>query len=60
MPQRPQNTDHEDHIVEQGFNSMSHYFLVHKPIPCPKAMKIPDAKAAVDNEWDKKLRANKR
>ena len=29
---------------------MSHYNLVHKFIPMPQAMKIPDAKAAVDRE----------
>ena len=28
-------------------NSLSHYNLVHKFIPMPQAMKIPDAKAAV-------------
>ena len=30
---------------------MSHYNLAHKFIPMPQAMKIPDAKAAVDKEW---------
>ena len=38
--------DHEDHIAEEGFNSLSHYNLVRKFIPMPKAMKNPDAKAA--------------
>ena len=32
---------------------MTHYSLVHKFIPMPQAMKIPDAKAAVDKEWTK-------
>ena len=32
---------------------MKHYNLVHKFIPVPQAMKIPDAKAAVDREWEK-------
>ena len=32
---------------------MSHYNLVHKFIPMPKAIKIPDAKAAVDKGWEK-------
>ena len=32
---------------------MSHYNLVHKFIPMPQAMKIPDAQAAVDKEWKK-------
>ena len=32
---------------------MTQYNLVHKFIPMPQAMKIPDAKAAVDKEWKK-------
>ena len=43
--------NHEDHIVGKGFTSMTHYNLVGKFIPMPQAMKIPDAKAAVDKEW---------
>ena len=35
---------------------MVHNNLVHKFIPMPQAMKILDAKAAVDKEW-KKLEA---
>ena len=31
----------------------SHYHLEHKFVPMPQAMKIPDAKAAVDKEWKK-------
>ena len=46
--------DHEDHIAGQGYNSMTHYNLVHKFIPVPFAMKIPDAKAAVNKEWEKR------
>ena len=45
--------DHEDHIAGKGINSLHHYNIVHKFIPMPKAMKIPDAKAAVDKEWAK-------
>ena len=45
--------DHEDHIAEKGFNSLSHCNLVHKFAPMPQAMNIPDAKAAVDKEWEK-------
>ena len=48
-----QNEDHEDHNAERGFNSMSLYNLVHKIIPLLQAMKIPDVKAAVDEEWNK-------
>ena len=40
--------DHEDHIAEKGFNSISHHNLVHKYVPMPQAMNIPHAKAAVD------------
>ena len=40
--------NHEDHIAEKGMNSLSHKNLVHKFIPMPQAMKIPDAKAAVE------------
>ena len=39
--------NHEDHAAGKGMNSLSHYNLVHKFIPMPQAMKIPDAKAAV-------------
>ena len=45
--------DHEDHIAGKGFNSSSRYNLVHKFAPVPQAMKILDAKAAVDKEWEK-------
>ena len=43
---------HEDHIAGKGNNSLQHFFLVHKFIPMPQAMKIPAAKAAVDKEWE--------
>ena len=43
---------HEDHIAGKGDNSLQHYNLVHKFIPMLQAMKIPDAKAAVDKEWE--------
>ena len=45
--------NHEDHIAGKGFAPMPHYNLSHKFIPMPQAMKIPDAKAAVDKEWKK-------
>ena len=38
--------------VKGRFNSVTHHNLVHKPIPLPEAMKIHDAKAAVDKKWD--------
>ena len=47
-------TKHEDpHCWQKDFTSMTHYNFVHKFIPMPQAMKIPDAKAAVDKEWKK-------
>ena len=44
---------HEDRIGGKGFDSSSHYNLVHKFIPMPQAMKIPDAQAAEDKDWEK-------
>ena len=44
---------HQDHITAKAMNSMTHYSLVHKFIPMPQALKIPDAKAAVEKEWGK-------
>ena len=43
---------HEDHIAGKGNNSLQHYNLVHKFIPMPQAIKVPAAKAAVDEEWE--------
>ena len=40
---------HEDHIAAKGINSLSHYDVIHKFMPMPQALKIPDAKAAVEN-----------
>ena len=45
--------DHENHIAGKGTNSLIHYNLVHRFILMPEAMKIPEAKAAVDKEWGK-------
>ena len=42
---------HEDHVAAKGINSLSHQNLVHKFIPMPQAMKIPDAEAAAEKEW---------
>ena len=44
---------HEDRIVCKSFTSMTHSSSVHKFIPMQQAMKIPDAKAAVDTKWKK-------
>ena len=43
---KSQQKDHEDR--RQVFNSLSHFNRLHKFIPLPQAMKIPDAKAAVE------------
>ena len=43
---------HQDHIAGKGENSLQHYNLVYKFIPMPQAMKIPEAKAAVDKELE--------
>ena len=40
-------------LQEKGDNSLQHYNFVHKFILMPQAMKIPAAKAAVDQEWEK-------
>ena len=48
-----QPRDHEDLTAAKGFNSLSHYNLVYKPVPKPQAMNIADAKAAVHKEWEK-------
>ena len=39
-------------LQEEG-HSLQHYNLVHKLTSKPQAMKIPEAKAAVDKEWEK-------
>ena len=44
---------HEDHIAGKEDNSLQHFYLVHKCIPLPQAMKIPAAKAAVDEELER-------
>ena len=45
--------DHEDHIAEKGFNSLTHYNLVLIFCPMLQAMEVPAAKTAVDKEWEK-------
>ena len=48
--ERTLHKGHEDKVAGRGMNSLSHYNLVHKFIPMPQTMKIPDAKVAVDKE----------
>ena len=45
--------DHADRIAGKAFDSSSHYNFAHKFFTMPQAMKILDAKAAVDKEWEK-------
>ena len=45
-----QSKKHEDHIAGNEFTLMTRYNLAHKFIPMPQAMKMPDAKAAVDGQ----------
>ena len=47
-----QRENHEDHIAGKGINLLNHYNLVHKFIPVRRAMKIPEARGAVDKEWE--------
>ena len=47
---------HEDHIAATGIHSLGHCNLVHKFIPMPQALKIPDAKATVE----KSIRKNEK
>ena len=48
-----ESTRLRDHIAGKGDNSLQQNNLAHKFIPMPQAMKIPEAKAAVDKEWVK-------
>ena len=47
-----EHKSHQDHITAKGMNSITHYSLVHKFIPLPQALKVPDAKAAVEKSWE--------
>ena len=35
-------------MAEKGFNSLGNFNLVYKSIPMPQALKIPEAKEAMD------------
>ena len=39
-------------IAGKGYNALQHNYLVHKFIPVAQAVGIPEAKAAVDKEWE--------
>ena len=42
---------HQDHTAPKGYASVDLFALVHTPIPIGKAMRIPEAKKAIDEEW---------
>jgi len=44
---------HQERIASAGTSSTTHYAMVHKPIPLPVAMRIPEAREALDAEWTK-------
>ena len=48
-PSQPQNQ--EDHIAGKGLTSMTHYNFGAQVYSYAQAMKIQDARAAVDKEW---------
>ena len=49
---RSENKNHEDLIAGRGMNSLSHYNLVCKIYSCASSHEIPDAKAAVEKQWE--------
>ena len=49
---------HQD-ITLKEMNSITHCSLVHNLIPMPQALKIPDAKAAVETEGEAGMAADK-
>ena len=50
---KTQQKEHEDHIAGRGIQFVESLQSVHMFIPVLHAMKIPDAKAAVDKELGK-------
>ena len=49
--EKKQRRKHQDHTAPKGYASVDLFALVHTPIPIGKAMRIPEAKKAVDDEW---------
>jgi len=49
IPKRP----HQERIASTGYTSEEYFNLIHTPVPMNKAMQIPQARAAVQLEWDK-------
>ena len=52
-PTRKSRRKHQDKIMSAGTVTEEFWGMVHTPIDISKAMKIPDAKAAVEKEWHK-------
>ena len=44
---------HREHFAPRGDVSSEWFACVHTPLPIPKALQIPDAKAALEKEWTK-------
>ena len=44
---------HDEHVAPKGASSEEWFGLVHTPIDIPKALTIPEARAALEKEWAK-------
>jgi hypothetical protein len=50
---KDQTRPHQPHFAQIGNFAIDGYDLIHTPLQMPMAMKIPNAKQAVNDEWDK-------
>ena len=50
---RPELREHQDNFAAVGDASIEQWCMIHKQVPIPEAMRIPKAKAALDEEWSK-------
>ena len=48
-----QRRPHQDHIADAGYSSTEYQAMVHTPICIKEALRIPDARAALEKEWKK-------
>ena len=51
---------HQDHIAAKGMNSMTHYSLVHKFIPMPQPLKIPEELSNTSTGFSRFILLNER
>ena len=51
--QHSKHDSHADHFAPRGNASTEWLACVHTPLPIPKALKIPEAKIALEKEWGK-------